>query len=88
MEEPMDRPMEKQHLDFDYDRCGRERDLEFEQRPDSAGYWFLAAVLFAFIAAGVIVYRAATDDFNAVSNDGPKVAQSSPIDPQTLGQTR
>jgi hypothetical protein len=86
MEEPMDRPMEKQHLD--YDRHGLERDLEFEQRPDSAGYWFLAAVLFAFIAAGVIVYRAAIDDFNAVSNDGPKVAQSSPIDPQTLGQTR
>jgi hypothetical protein len=88
MEEPMDRPMEKQHLDFDYDRHGLERDLEFEQRPDSAGYWFLAAVLFAFIAAGMLVYRAGTADFNAVSNDGPQVAQSSPVDPQTLGQTR
>jgi hypothetical protein len=88
MEEPMDRPMEKQHLDFDFDRHGLERDLEFEQRPDSAGYWFLAAVLFAFIAAGMLVYRAGTADFNAVSNDGPQVAQSSPIDPQTLGQTR
>jgi hypothetical protein len=80
MEEPMDRPMEEQH--FDYDRYGLERDLEFEQPPDSAGYWFLAAVLFAFIAASVIVYRAGTADFNAVSNDGPQVAQSSPIDPQ------
>jgi hypothetical protein len=82
----MDRPMEKQH--FDYDRYGLERDLEFEQRPDSAGYWFLAAVLFAFIAAAVIVYRAGTADFNTVSNDGPKMAQSSPIDPQPLGQPR
>ena len=32
-----------------------------ERTPDAAGYWFLAAVLFAFIAASIIVYRAGND---------------------------
>ena len=38
-----------------------ERRLDAERAPDAAGYWFLAAVLFAFIAAGIIVYRAGSD---------------------------
>ena len=55
----MDQPMKKHDLGFDYDSYGLHRSLEAERAPDTAGYWFLAAVLFAFIAAGVIVYRAA-----------------------------
>ena len=47
----MDQPMKKSDLDFDYDNYGLERRLDAEQTPDTAGYWFLTAVLFAFIAA-------------------------------------
>ena len=55
----MDQPRKKPDLDFDYDSYGLERRLDAERVPDAAGYWFLAAVLFAFIAAGIIVYRPA-----------------------------
>ena len=48
----MDQPLKKSDLDFDYDSYGLERRLDDERAPDAAGYWFLAAVLFAFIAAG------------------------------------
>ena len=54
----MDQPMKKNDLDFDYDSYELDRRLDSERSPDTAGYWFLAAVLFAFIAAGIIVYRA------------------------------
>jgi len=35
--------------------------LEFEAM-DTSGMWFAAAVLFAALAAGTIIYRAADDD--------------------------
>ncbi|MGO8922777.1 MAG: hypothetical protein ACLQF4_07555 [Xanthobacteraceae bacterium] len=37
---------------------------------DASGMWFAAAVLFAVLAAGIIVYRAANDDIiRTASND-------------------
>ena len=41
---------ENQHLGFDYSRYGLENGTEFKSRPDATGYWFAAAVLFAFVA--------------------------------------
>jgi hypothetical protein len=74
----MDQPMKKSDLDFDYDSYGLERRLESEQTADAAGYWFLAAVLFAFIAAGIIVYRAGNADIQTAANYHP-AAQSDPV---------
>jgi hypothetical protein len=68
MEGAMDHPRRKSDLDFDYDSYGVERRLDSEQAPDAAGYWFLAAVLFAFIAAGIIVYRAGNAEMQTAAN--------------------
>jgi hypothetical protein len=85
----MDQPMRKSDLDFDYDSFGLERRLDAERAPDAAGYWFLAAVLFAFIAAGIIVYRAGNAEMQTAANysDHP-AAQSSQLDPRPLLQAR
>ena len=85
----MEQPMRKSDLDFDYDSYGLERRLDTERAPDAAGYWFLAAVLFAFIAAGVIVYRAGNAEMQTAANysDHP-AAQSSQLDPRPLLQAR
>jgi hypothetical protein len=64
----MDQPMKKPDLDFDHDSYRLEPSLEFERAPDAAGYWFLAAVLFAFIAAGIIVYRAGDTEMQTAAN--------------------
>ena len=64
----MDQPAMKTDLDFDYHRYGLERRLDDEPAPDAAGYWFLAAVLFAFIAAGIIVYRAGNAETQTAAN--------------------
>jgi hypothetical protein len=70
----------KTDLDFDYGRYGLERRLDDEQAPDAAGYWFLAAVLFAFIAAGIIVYRAGNAEMQTAANyPSNPTAQSDPI---------
>jgi hypothetical protein len=61
--------MEKQPVDFG-DK------LEFKAC-DATGYWFAAAVLFAFLAAGIIVYRAGGDEFRTAANDLPTTAQTS-----------
>jgi hypothetical protein len=80
----MERKMEKQHLDFDYDRYGLDHKLEFKAC-DSTGYWFAAAVLFAFLAAGIIIYRAGGgDEFRTATNEVPTTTQTSPIDPPPL----
>jgi hypothetical protein len=77
--------MEKQHLDFDYDRYGVDHNPEFKTSADATGYWFAAAVLFAFVAAGIIVYRAGgADEFRTATNDVPTTTQTSPIDPPPL----
>jgi hypothetical protein len=36
---------------------------------DTSGMWFAAAVLFAVVAAGTIVYRAANDDIRVALSD-------------------
>jgi len=73
----MDQPMKKSNLDFDY---GLEPRLDAKRSPDAAGYWFLAAVLFAFIAAGIIVYRASNAETQTAANyPSHPAAQFDPI---------
>ena len=79
----MDQPLKKSDLDFDYDNYGLERRLDAEQTPDAAGYWFLAAVLFAFIAAGIIVFRAGNTEMQTAANYG-QAAQSDPVMSPTI----
>ena len=44
--------------------------LKLENTMDASGMWFAAAVLFAVLAAGIIIYRAANDDIiRTASND-------------------
>jgi hypothetical protein len=80
--------MKDQKLDFDYDRYGLDHELEFKTGTDATGYWFAAAVVFAFLAAGIIIYRAGGDEFRTAANDLPAAAQTSPIDPPPLLQAR
>ena len=81
----MDQPVKKTDLDFDYDSYGLERRLDDERAPDAAGYWFLAAVLFAFIAAGIIVYRAGNAEMQTAANTSSHpAAQTDQLDPQPL----
>ncbi len=81
----MDQPMKKTDLDVDYERYGLERRLDTERAPDAAGYWFLVAVLFAFIAAGIIVYRAGNSEMQTAANDASHpAAQTDQLNPQPL----
>jgi hypothetical protein len=80
MEGPMTKPMDTRNVDFAY----REHKLEFERVTDATGYWFAAAVLFAFLAAGIIVYRAGNAEFRTAANDTPAVAQATPVDPPPI----
>lgn len=71
---------------------GREPDFDFGQQ-DAASYWFLAAVLFAFVAAGIIVYRTgtiapATMQVSAISAGHPSAQTDDPIMPTALLQAR
>jgi hypothetical protein len=76
----MDQPVKKTDLDFDYESYGLERRLDAERAPDAAGYWFLAAVLFAFIAAGIIVYRAGDTEMQTAANTSSHpAAQFDPV---------
>ena len=75
---------DNQHLGFDYRRYGLDNGTEFKSHADAAGYWFAAAVLFAFFAAGIIVYRSAGDEFRTATNDVPTTAQTSRINPPPL----
>jgi hypothetical protein len=43
--------------------------LKLENTMDASGMWVAAAVLFAVLAAGIIIYRAANDDIRTASND-------------------
>ena len=51
------------------DKSGVPSELELENTMDTSGMWFAAAVLFAVLAAGIIIYRAANDDIRTASND-------------------
>jgi hypothetical protein len=53
-------------------------ELELENTMDTSGMWFAAAVLFAVLAAGIIIYRAANDGIRTAANDAlPAPASSS-----------
>ena len=43
-------------------------ELKLENTVDTSGMWFAAAVLFAVLAAGIIIYRAANNDIRTASN--------------------
>jgi hypothetical protein len=43
--------------------------LKLENTVDASGMWFAAAVLFAVLAAGIIIYRAANDGIRTAAND-------------------
>ena len=49
--------------------------LEDQNAADATGLWFAAAVLCAFLAAGVIVYRTAVSE-DEISSPRPTVAQA------------
>jgi hypothetical protein len=52
--------------------------LKLENTLDTSGMWFAAVVLFAVLAAGLIIYRAANNDIRTASNDTlPAPASSS-----------
>ena len=51
--------------------------LELENALDTSGMWFAAAVLFAVLAAGIIIYRAANDGIRTAANDIPPAPASS-----------
>ena len=44
-------------------------ELNLENTMDTSGMWFAAAVLFAVLAAGIIIYRAANDGIRTAAND-------------------
>jgi hypothetical protein len=78
----MDNEMNKESLKFNPDAPVQ---LEFENCPDATGYWFTAAVMFAVLAAGIIIYRAANSDTVMARNDiAPPAAQADPIAPPPL----
>ena len=53
-------------------------ELRIENTVDTSGMWFAAVVLFAVLAAGIIIYRAANDDIRTAANDTlPAPASSS-----------
>jgi hypothetical protein len=53
-------------------------EFELENTVDTSGMWFAAAVLFAVLAADIIIYRAANDDIRTAANDTlPAPASSS-----------
>jgi len=60
--------------------------LEFENNADTAGLWFAAAVIFAVIAAGIIVYRSGISDLRTASLEVASVTtttsapRSSPVE--------
>ncbi len=84
----MNERMENQYSDVDYDL---DRKLTAETTADATGLWFAAAVLCAFLTAGVIVYRtgSGTGDMVTAANDVmPAAARTGPIDPAPLLPTR
>src|SRR5262252_5699112 len=44
-------------------------ELKLENTVDTSGMWFAAAVLFAVLAAGFIIYRAANDGIRTAADD-------------------
>jgi hypothetical protein len=67
-------------FDPDYEDRGLHPELEFKTAADATGYWFAAAVLFAFLAAGIIIYRTANSDVRTAALDVPSAAQTVPFE--------
>jgi hypothetical protein len=91
MEEPMDRPITRRYREANYHILdyGREPDFAFDRTADALTYWFLAAVLCAFIAAGLIVYRTGTPaptTHTAAMSTGHPAAQADPLAPVNILQ--
>jgi hypothetical protein len=51
-------------------------ELRLENSMDTSGMWFAAAVLFAVLAAGFIIYRAANDGIRTAADDTPRAPAS------------
>ena len=51
-------------------------ELKLENTMDTSGMWFAAAVLFAVLAAGIIIYRAANDGIRTAADDTPRAPAS------------
>ena len=51
-------------------------ELKLENTLDTSGMWFAAAVLFAVLAAGFIIYRAANDGIRTAADDTPRAPAS------------
>ena len=51
------------------DKSELRSELELQNPVDTSGLWFTAAVLFAVLAAGIIIYRAVNDDIRTASTD-------------------
>ena len=51
------------------DKSDLPSELKLENTLDTGGMWFAAVVLFAVLAAGIIIYRAANDDIRTAAND-------------------
>jgi hypothetical protein len=78
MEGAMNERMKKQYREIDYDL---QRQLAAKRTPDATGLWFAAAVLCAFLTAGVIVYRTGNSDMVTAANEPmPAAAKTGPID--------
>ena len=60
---------------------------EFENAADAAGLWFAAAVVFAVLAAGIIVYRSSNSDIVTAANDpAPPAAHFDRLSPAIVPQ--
>ncbi len=83
----MDAPINTKKPDFGSDHY--KLDAEFRRVADTTCYWFAAVVVFAVLAAGIIVYHGANAEFTTASNDpAPALAQADPISPAPLLQQR
>ncbi len=59
--------------------------LQFENAADAIGICFAAAVLFAVLAAGTIIYRSNSSDIVTASNAPlPAAAHNDPLSPPIL----
>ena len=65
-------------MDNNANKPSNKTELKLEHTVDTSGTWFAAVVLFAVLAAGIIIYRAANDDIRTAGNDTlPAPASSS-----------
>jgi hypothetical protein len=66
------------------------RGTQFGPCADATGYCFAAAVVFAFLIAGVIVYRTGNEEIirTAANDAAPAAAQADPLQPPPIIQAR